>query len=269
MRANFTKKQVAMRAMWALLFVVTFCTTLFGQNQALIVHDGTGYGTGAVSTLQPKLEAAGYTVTTNVGIPSTSLSGYKQIWDTQFNNTTPLSGADVTTYTGYLNGGGSLFLMGENMGFMTRNNSIGALVLAAGGGTVTFGSPNSTQTVQAPFTGPNAVTTVDYPACGGMSALGQGSAVTKDGSNLACAGVWGPGSMSNATAGTLIVVLDVNFLQPGASATLQDFTRNLIAYLAAPTPIAPAATPVPPTLLLVLAGGAAAAAMEIRRRMVG
>jgi len=270
MRASTKVRPRAVRVVWALLFVMALSTTLFGQaNQALIVHDGTGMGTSIIGTLQPKLEAAAYTVTTNVGVPAGSLSGYKQIWDVRYDNTTPVSAGDQTAYTTYLSGGGSLFLMGENTGFATRNNSIAALVSALGGGTITIMAPNYTQTVQSPFTGPNTVSSVAFLACGGVpSPYGTGSAVTKDGSDNAGSVVWGPGSMTNATAGTLIIVLDVNFLLPGSTTALQDFTRNLIAYMAAPTPITPAATPVPPSLLLVLAGGAAAAAVEIRRRMV-
>ena len=61
---------------------------------ALIVHDGTvGLEANVVTNLSGKLTAAGYTVTTNVGVPAGSLAANKQIWDVRFNNTTPLSGS--------------------------------------------------------------------------------------------------------------------------------------------------------------------------------
>ena len=68
--------------------------------------------------------------------------------------------------------------------------------------------------------------------------------------------------MSNAPAGSLLVVFDVNFLQEGADANSQLFTSNLIAYLAAPVSVPPAppgATVQVPTLsewgMILLAGG--------------
>jgi len=62
-----------------------------------------------------------------------------------------------------------MFVMGENSGFATRNNSVLALIAAAGGGTLTFTTPNATQTVVAPFTGPNPVASLFYLAPGGVT----------------------------------------------------------------------------------------------------
>jgi hypothetical protein len=55
--------------------------------------------------------------------------------------------------------------------------------------------------------------------------------------------------MANALAGSLIVVFDVNFLDPGsgADANAVAFTNNLIAYLAAPVSVAPSIAPGPAT----------------------
>jgi hypothetical protein len=250
-------------ALLTLLVAALLPVTAWAQN-ALIVHDGTaGLEANVVTNLSGKLVAAGYAVTTNVGVPGGSLAGYGQIWDVRFNNTTPLSAGDITAYVTYMAGGGSLFVMGENTGFITRDNSIVALVAAAGGGTITLVSPANTETVLSPFTGPNPVSTITFLAAAGAPSAGNGAFVTRDGSNMGAALVWGPGSMSSAPAGSLIVVFDVNFLDSGADANSQAFSSNLVAYLAAPVPIG---VPVPPSLILVLLGGGGVALYEIRRR---
>src|ERR1019366_4604608 len=122
---------------------------------ALVVDDGTTFDVNTVETfLTGRLVAAGYTVTTNTGVPGGSLSGYKQVWDIRYNNTTPLTGSDITAYMAYLTGGGSLFVMGENSSFITRDNSILPLITAAGGGNVTIlqaANSLNLQTVVAPF----------------------------------------------------------------------------------------------------------------------
>ena len=224
----------------ALLVLLAVPGVCWAQN-ALIVQDGTaGIEADAMGNLTTKLTAAGYTVTNNVGVPGGSLAGYGQIWDIRFNNTTPLSGPDVTAYTTYLAGGGSLFVMGENTGFATRNSSIVALIGALGGGSVTATNPASnTQTVLLPFTGPNAVSTVAFLAAAAIPAPpGSGRNITVDASGFAAAVVYSPGSLASAPAGALIVVFDVNFLQAAADADSQAFSNNLIAYLAAPVPLA-------------------------------
>ena len=230
---------------------------------ALVVDDGTTFDVNTVETfLTGRLVAAGYTVTTNTGVPGGSLSGYKQVWDIRYNNTTPLTGPDITAYMAYLTGGGSLFVMGENSGFITRDNSILALTTAAGGGNVTIlqaANSLNLQTVVAPFTGPVSLTSITFAAIGGFSTIGNGRLVTVDANNVAGAIVFPPGTLSNAAAGTLISVLDVNFLTASTGGS-QALTDNLIAYLAAPTiiPLTGPATPAPATGVLVLTGLCAA-----------
>ena len=171
------------------------------------------------------------------------MAANKQIWDVRFNNTTPLSGSDITAYVTYMAAGGAVFVMGENTGFVTRDNSIAALLTAAGGGSITLTTPANAETVLIPFDGPNSVSSVTFLAAAGVATPGNGACVTKDSGNLCAAFVLGPGNMSNATAGSLIVVFDVNFLDPGSGYTagngMTAFVPNLIAYLAAPVSVAP------------------------------
>lgn len=223
-----------------LVFLMIFAATPMWAANALIVHDGTpGIEADALSNLTAKLVAASFTVTPSVGVPGGSLATYQQIWDIRFNNTTPLSGSDNTAYLTYLQGGGNLFLMGENAGFATRNASILTFLGAAGAGNIKpLATPGNTETVSAPFTGPNAVSSITYLAADGFDyPPGNGAQITRDGTSLSAAVVFPPGKLTNAAAGSLIVVLDVNFMQTGADANSQALLANMIAYLAAPTPV--------------------------------
>jgi hypothetical protein len=252
--------------LWIVFSLTLVLPSACWAANALIVHDGTpGIEADVLGNLTAKLAAATFTVTPSVGVPGGSLATYTQVWDIRFNNTTPLTGGDIAAYITYMAGGGSLFVMGENMGFATRNNSIVSLVASAGGGTITPVTAMNVETVQPPFTGPNAITTMTFLAASGIVANGSSGFVTRGSDNIGAAIVFGAGSMTNAPAGTLIVVFDVNFLQAGADAASQAFTKNLIGFLAAPVPI-PSSTPAPPSLILALIGAGGVAFSELRRR---
>jgi hypothetical protein len=183
--------------------------------------------TNNVKTLH---EAVGNTVTVSDGIPG-SFAGYSQVWDLRFSNVFALNQSAIDQYIAYLASGGGMFVMGENSGFMSRNNSIFNLLNQAGAGSFVFVTPSSTQTVNAPFTGPNAVTQVTYAAPGGVTSPGNCSYMTQSGSQgtgIAC----GKGSMTNALLGALTVVFDVNFMQNRYDVpNSQNFTKNLIGFV--------------------------------------
>jgi len=202
------------------------------STSVLIVHDSNnpeGIDTPALANLSSIMTAAGFTVTANVGVPAGDLSGYRQIWDIRFDNTQPLSASDDTAYTTYLAGGGTLFLIGENTGFPTRNNSITTLISALGGGTVTVTSAANAQTIQAPFTGPNAVTNISYESAAGTANPGTGTLITKDASNIGSALLYDRGTLTAAPNGRLLVIFDVNFLDNTGDANSQSFVGNLVA----------------------------------------
>jgi hypothetical protein len=237
-----------------------FAGVSWGAN-ALIVTGATSVVDTDNTNLSNKLVTAGFAVTSSVGVPAGSLATYQQIWDTRFNNIA-LSGSDVTAYTTYLAGGGSLFLMGENTGFITRDNSIAAFIAAVGGGTIAIGTPSNTVTVLPPFA-TGITNPFTFFAAAGTSSVGPYGAIATDAGGIAPAIVYGPGSLSAAPAGSLIVVFDVNFLGTGADANSQQLIGNLIGYLAAPVVVAPTNTASPvngvPTLstwaFLLLAAG--------------
>ena len=242
---------------------------------ALIVTDPTSVIGSDNTNLSNKLTTAGFTVTSNAGVPGGSLATYQQIWDTRFNNIA-LSGSDVNAYTTYLIGGGNLFLMGENSGFATRDNSIVSFIAAVGGGTLTLTTPANSVTVRAPFA-TGITNPLLFQAANGTHSPGPYVAIAVDNAGIAPAIVYGPGSMTSAPAGSLIVVFDVNFLDTTADANSQQFTVNLIGYLAAPVVVAPTYPPVVPALstwaFLILAAGLIYIAFRwlgrTRRELVG
>jgi hypothetical protein len=267
-----TTRKVLLRLTCVLALALS--TLCYGAPpSALIVWDGTlGIETSVTDNLTTQLGAASFTVTANVGVPGGSLAGYQEIWDVRYDNTTPLSASDIAAYMGYLAGGGSLFVMGENTGFITRDNSIVSLVQSAGGGTLTLATASNNQMVQPPFTGPTAVSGITFlAAAGATSPPGRGAYTTLDSSNEGEL-VFGPGALSNAPAGSLLIVFDVNFLDPGSGYTQPGaaaFVANLIAYLAAPVPvIGPSQTPAPPSVVLMVIGLAGLGAWEMRRRAI-
>jgi hypothetical protein len=259
-----------------LLLTLALSGLCWGAN-ALIVHDtanGGGIDTDVTANLTAKLITAGFTVTASDGsVPGGSLATYREIWDLRYNNVglnQPLTASDISAYITYMAAGGSLFVIGENAGFASRNNTIVTLVSQAGGGTISpvlNGGQGTPENVLAPFTGPTPLTQVTFLASSAMTSPAKGRFVTKDpGGTFGTSVVFPPGTMSNAMAGALIAVFDVNFLQAGASANSQIFTANLIGYLAAPYFIPIPGTPAPASLTLVLIGLSAAGFYAVRRK---
>lgn len=204
---------------------------------------GLGLYPTIVSHITTYLTDLSYTVTTVTVLPS-DLSPYAQVWDVRFD--AALLAGETTTYSTYLAAGGSLFLMGENPGFNTRNNTLISYVAALGGGALgVLGSTSAAQTIQAPFTGPNPLTTITYAGGGEVASAGTGTFITTDGTGGTAIN-FGPGALSGATAGALIVVFDVNIIYDTGNLIEIAFVKNLISYLAAPSGT-PTPTPTPPT----------------------
>lgn len=203
-------------------------------TDALVYWDGLGgLSSDTQSNLVTQLTNSGATPTSVTSLPG-SLSSYGQLWDIRFNNTTPITGGERSQYVSYMNGGGAMFVMGENAGFMTRNNSILSLITAAGGGTGTFAAGNNSQDVLPAAQTPNAITTIGYLAPGGITqaTVGTGQCLTRDSNNVCSAVAWGVGSLANAQTGSMVVVFDINFMQttPGGS-NAAAFLNNIIRFV--------------------------------------
>ena len=185
------------------------------------------------------------------GVPA-DLSSFAQVWDIRFSNAGAIGSDERTQYVSYLNAGGGMFVMGENSGFMTRNNSIFSLVMQAGGGELTFSLPSQPQTVFAPFDGPNAVSSISFAAPGGVNSNGTGEWITQ-GANGSGSGVaFSVGDLENAMTGALTLIFDVNFMQTNAGPAEQALTSNLIGFIGEQVdPPVPGEVPAPGALALL------------------
>lgn len=238
------------------------------QAQVLIINGSTGTSepatTSSITTnLTNLFNGIGVSPTVVSDVPS-SLAGFSQVWDIRFSNNFPLTGTDQSLFLSFLQAGGGMFVMGENANFTTRNNSVLSLISAAGGGSLSFTVPGQTQTVLAPFTGPNPVTSVTYAASGGVSSHGTGQYITEDGAGNGSGVAFAKGTLVNAPAGALTTIFDVNFMQTSASTESQNLTKNLVGFVNVQVPVT--TTPEPASLLLFATGAAGAAALRRRRR---
>jgi hypothetical protein len=247
------------RAMYGVLLVLSlpFLNTLqaaSGPATIIDVSGGCGAGTIVDTNLAAALTSAGYTVTTiTTGVVPADLTGQKQVWDVRCTNV--LTSPEIATFTAYLVSGGSLFLMGENLGYAAaRDASLISFIAAVGGGSLTLTSTANAQTAQPPFTGPTTLSTVNYRAVGGTKTAGTGFFITTDNTGYGGAIVFGPGSLSSAPGGTLMIVWDVDFMDSGRTAGETALMNNMIGYLAAPVPVGtpPAVPALSPSAMLVL-----------------
>jgi hypothetical protein len=233
-------------------------------NILIINGSSTTSETGTTNSITTQLStlhtAVGNVVTVVDGVPA-SFAGYQQVWDIRFSNSGALGASTIADYVSYLASGGGMFVMGENSGFATRNSSVLGLISAAGGGSLTFTSPGDTQTVVSPFTGPNAVSTINYLAAGGVTTFGTGQWISSN-ANGGTGVAFSVGSLSNASAGALTAIFDVNFMQTDANAGSVALTKNLIGFVGNQVSV-----PESSTWMMMIAGfGIVGGSMRSRRR---
>lgn len=229
-----------------LLFVVllSLLPTTWAAR-VLIIH-GTGtQQEGHAQTVQGAL-ASTDTVELRTSVPEAgTLATFDQAWDLRGLSFVGLSDGEIVSYVNYLALGKTLVALGEHNDlcgtgtqcFKPRNDSVLKLIDKAGGGRLDYASVAGTQTVQAPFTGPNPISNNDvrYGTVSGVATPGTGQFITIDsatGGGTALA--FGRGKLANAAAGTLIVVFDVNWLDFPQSSDPPDFAnllRNIVAYI--------------------------------------
>jgi outer membrane autotransporter protein len=226
------------------LLLASASSSALAADQVIIVGE-SGWPASAATGLEARLIAAGYdvTITNDASTLTGNLGGISQVWDVRPN--VALSTTDASNYLGYLNDAGGLFLLGENSGFATRNNSIVDFIAnTAGGGDVTYGGGMvQSQYVTDIFNG-SALITADsatsfyVPASGTFSNPGNGTYVTTAGPNGTGDGTgiaYGAGSLTNALTGRLLTYLDVNTFQAEyyeATPALQALIDRMIGFVA-------------------------------------
>jgi hypothetical protein len=214
------------------------------------------YGTPDPATaiypnIQSREIAAGYEPELIVGYDNlpADMSIYSHVWDIGY--VSPYSINPLTDPTSklttFLQGGGSMFMLGENSGLnqpgpspeLTRWSTIKEFlnVLGANTGQPTVLSMDPTyygiitSTVKPEFLIANNNNIVTLYAPGGWLNINQGTTMTTPltGGNAYPSVMWETGSLPNATTGAIISVLDVDFL---TTDFLQvDFIDNIIASL--------------------------------------
>jgi len=203
--------------------------TLFVSNSAIIICNSLNVDqSSALSNMGGKFNAAGISGWYTTGVPDSTCL-YAQIWDIRYDSL--LSRSDIAKYTSYLQCGGSLVLIGENTGFIARNNSLSSLVTSLGNDGITFVSASNTQQVLPPFTGPDTVSSVNFLAGAGTQDPGKASFVTKDANGVGMSFVFWPGTLPAAPAGRLFLICDINFMETSANAASQTFVQNIIVNL--------------------------------------
>lgn len=239
---------------WALV-AAAFCLPAQADN-VLIVDGGStalnpSLNADAATTWSTVCNAQNQHTVTRAGALPANLSAYQQIWDIRGITTTPLTTSEMSAYAGALSSGTSVFLMGENsVNYLVRNNSLFQFVDQVGGGQLTNDASNpgsySAQTVYPPLNG-NGLSTLGFQASGTATAAGlTGTMATVDTAtgNSGSAFVWPVGTLANAPAGKLSMVLDVNFMMSYADPDNRLFLANLCGFMAAPSIQAvPAASP--------------------------
>lgn len=269
-----TKRPLFIRKTWwaALALAGAACGCAFASPVLIVRSDLAGdvATAQAVANLSALQTSAGNTVTVVTAMPA-ALAGYSQVWDLAFRGGS-LSTDSQSAYLGYLQQGGRLMLIGENdQIFAARNQGIRDFIAAAGGGAV--GAQNGSgalyQTLRAPFNGPEPVST-PFPLLGPAYFDNRGTGawlLAAESDDLGSGLAFDAGDLVNAGAGTLLSVLDVDFLgnlDQGFGAQTRAMASNLVSYM---THGATTQVPEPPALALV--GLALAAASLGTRRRAG
>ena len=222
----------------SLLFIFFLQANISNASDILIYNNQ--YGDNE-QDLKVVMESLGHTVTIRSGpnnLPDqATLNTYDQVWDIGANQAIP--SADETKYISYLQNGGALFLMGENTGYgAIRNADITPLITTLGGGSTSISSDGTNnQTVSVNLQDPNSISTVSYPAAGFFQVSGgvvgtSGECLTYDSNDNCGAVAFSDGDLANASTGTLVSVLDINFMDTDSYSHLQPFTENIISYIA-------------------------------------
>ena len=153
----------------------------------------------------------------------TDLTVYSQLWDLGYASpysTNPNNPSNRLRQ--YIQSGGSLFILGENSAFQPRDNEIGQFIGFLGGGAgIAEGSIDfnysRTLTIKNEFLLNNLNSQVTFSRPGVFTSFGNGTPMTINAFPLTGelhypAVIWPAGKLTVAPLGTVISILDLNFI---------------------------------------------------------
>ena len=193
-----------------------------------------------LANIKSKLEAVGHSVTSSGQSYPSDVSAIDQLWDIRFANA--LSSSEITKLKTILSNGGTVYLLGEHAGFMTRNNSIISFIKDVGGGDVVYGGRSGTNfhIVESAFRSPNNVINIYEPASSYLSNLGNGTAISKTANGQVFTAVWNSDDLSASYPGKIVLVLGVNIFSTHinyssgivSSQNNEEFLENIVGVMA-------------------------------------
>ena len=218
-----------------------------GATADVIYVAGTGHE--GITSAVNNLNALGHTVV-NANATLADYSAYDQVWDMRYSSN--MAPAERNALASYLQGGGRVYMSGENAVFDPRNNSINTFLNEIGAGAVglhgssgAFESQSFTAAGQI-LNSPNAVDdlTIYYGRL--VTAPSNGFLVTEH-QTVSGTGTtvgWDFGDITSSPNARLVVGFDVETFQYGGI----PWTENVATYLGA------SAVPEPGSAVLLLTG---------------
>ena len=214
-----------MKRVILLLLILLFSsiTTVAYAEDVLIIHQG--YANSHIKW-KNRLEDAGHTVTSvQVGSDGSSFpsntTSYEQIYDLinlPYHLVQDYSGGPAieTAYKALLARGGTLYLQMENPGCcVSRNTNIMDFIEDVGGGTLSYGSTFSSNTINTHNSNESWLSgfssTVTFDLAGYLTGIGTGTWFAKDSNGNIVGAVWYGSDLSNAYTGKVVVITDINY----------------------------------------------------------
>lgn len=181
------------------------------RNGSILVIEDSFNGAGFRVT--PALQAAGWSVTETSDVPS-DIGVYDQVWDVRYIG--HVTEDQRSQYVDYLAGGGRMYMAGENNGQSFRNTTVRWVLEDAGSGPlqITNTAWVGYQAVTGAGSGLFPFSEMEFNAASLFRDVGTGSLLTAltDDPTQGSLGGWSLGTLSNASAGAVVVGLDVDYL---------------------------------------------------------
>lgn len=230
-RQNFSKK--------VLVFYDNYTSGPAGQTDYYNTSGDVNPGTDVWPTIRDRELSLGMEPELVVGYTNLgNLNQYAHIWDIGYASpyTTNPTYDPTNQLLAYMQFGGSMFILGENANFGVRDDTIDTFVgTVCGGGSVTRSGTDYNfsvaATVEPEFRLVNSNPTVTFNRPGTFLTNGTGTPMSTAFTGTQYVAVcWKTGSLANAGRGSIVSILDINFLVPFGD--LQpDFIDNVIATL--------------------------------------